>query len=223
MIRIVKSKFPWLLGLLCFLWALSLSAKEPPPLPSRADFQKRAQEHFERGRSFYAERQYGEALIEFETAYRIQPEPALRVNIGYALWGLGRIEEARREFRWFLRRTPEGPERQAALDALRTLTGEVDESGLSTPARHYVKGAVVLSGVGALTAVATGGLALGGELLGLDRNTRQDLSVVAGVSLSASAALALSGAIVVVAQRGHRAAPLQIFAGPTQIGLRASF
>jgi len=69
----VRFAFPVIVAVCC---GLPAAAGEPDPADKAV-----ADAHFSRGRELFAEKRYGEAAREFETAYRIAPHPAVLVNI----------------------------------------------------------------------------------------------------------------------------------------------
>lgn len=68
----------------------------------------KAKEWYESGKAFYQEARYDQALVAFETAYRLSKRPALLRSIGYCYEKLGRLEESLDAFyRWLGLAEPE--------------------------------------------------------------------------------------------------------------------
>jgi len=77
-----------------------------------------ARQHFDRALALYAERQYDQALIEFQAAYDAVPNPALLYNIGNVHAALGHSVEAVDAFEAFFRESESvDPERRAEVEA----------------------------------------------------------------------------------------------------------
>jgi len=72
-------------------------------LASEVKADDRARDYYESGREFYQEGKYAEALIAFETAYRLSGRATLLRSIGYCYEKMGRYEEALGKFKqWML-------------------------------------------------------------------------------------------------------------------------
>lgn len=86
--------------------------------------------HFERGRAYLQARNFGSAARELGKAVEAAPTAEHHEHLGRALFGLGRYEEARRQFVEALELQPDF---QGALDALAAVCAEL---GGSDPARE---------------------------------------------------------------------------------------
>jgi tetratricopeptide (TPR) repeat protein len=194
-------------------------------LSEERELQQRAEEHFERGRSFYAAGDYEDALAEFESAHRILPSPALQLNIGYALWGLGRKDDAKREFRRFYRSTSDEAQREIALRAMRDLEPNIDEDGLTPRSRTLLQGFVLTAGVAAAAGVVTGSIALEQSLIEgrTGFNKPVGLIIATEAAFSVSALAALGGVVVARIQRGREVPPARLFASPGGATLSLQF
>jgi tetratricopeptide (TPR) repeat protein len=204
--------------------ALAL-AKEKSPAESKA-LEKRAKEHYEQGRDFYAAKSYEEALAEFESAYRITPSEELEVNIGYALWGLGRTDEAKKKFRHSYRHTDNPDIQASALKALQDLTtGEVGADGLTSFPRKAAQISLLTAGGAAAVGLVTGGIALEQALIaGKQGFARpQGLINATSVAFSVSVGAALVGAGFLYTQHGVFSGPVQLFVSPTQATISLHF
>lgn len=215
-----------LLALVCWPSAAALAQpKKDSGAVSEADLERLAQEHFERGRSYYAAGDFKEALVEFEAANRILPSPLLRMNIGYALWGLGRTEDAKREFRRFYRTAEDTSQRETALSAMQALDPAIDADGLTPRARTLLHAAVITSGAAAAVGVVTGAIAAEQALIegrrGFDRP--EGLLIATEAAFGLSAVAALSGVAIVRLQRGTTAEPPTLFAAPGGAALSIKF
>ena len=93
----------WFLALL-LAGGMFMSA---PALASESSDEK-AKEWCESGKAFYHEARYEQALVAFETAYRLSSRPTLLRSIGYCYEKLDRLEEALDTFhRWLGQADPE--------------------------------------------------------------------------------------------------------------------
>ncbi len=70
---------------------------------AQADNKAAAREHFERGVAAFSDRRFGEAVDEFEAAYRIEPAFQVLFNIGQVNVALGRSVEAVDAFERYLK------------------------------------------------------------------------------------------------------------------------
>jgi hypothetical protein len=73
--------------------------------------------------------EFTEALVDFKEAYRLLPDPVLLYNLGQCERQLGRLEEAIRFYRSFLREQPKAPNRQ-------DVTHKIDEIEATRKARQ---------------------------------------------------------------------------------------
>lgn len=189
-------------------------AKKPEGTASTNQaLEKRAREHFEQGRDYYAQKRYEEALAEFESAYRIQPSPELEVNIAYSLWGLGRTDEAKQKFRKSYRHAEDPALEAAALQALQSLTvGEVGDDGLTPLPRKAAKGALLVAGAATAVGMVTGGIAIEQALVagkqGFDRP--QGLINATEISFSVGVGAAAVSAGILFIQRGITKQPVRL-------------
>jgi PEGA domain/Tetratricopeptide repeat len=88
-----------------------------------------AKERFQRGVASYEAGQYGEALADFQEAYRLKPHPLVRVNIANCYDKLDRPVEAIFHFDLFMSSKQGSPEQRAeikeALKGLRKRVGKL--------------------------------------------------------------------------------------------------
>jgi tetratricopeptide (TPR) repeat protein len=78
-----------------FLLALLAVGIVMPTVASAMDTpDDKAKEWYESGKAFYQEASYGQALVAFETAYRLSKRPVLLRSIGYCYEKLDRLEES---------------------------------------------------------------------------------------------------------------------------------
>jgi hypothetical protein len=100
---------------LVLLGALSVGrvagAQNPGEGPSVAD-RAEARRHFQLGVAAYTRGQWGPALEEFQSAYRLAPHPSVRVNMANCYDHLNRPSEAIFHFEQFLSESPSAPEAQ---------------------------------------------------------------------------------------------------------------
>lgn len=89
-----------------------------------------ARGHFRRGCELYDLARYGEAIREFEFAYRIKDDPVLLYNIAQAHRLSGDSKSALRMYKTYLRRAPRASNVDEVQQRIRTL-----ESPPTVPAR----------------------------------------------------------------------------------------
>src|SRR5438093_11452479 len=65
-----------------------------------------AKAHFQKGKAYYQQARYREAIAEFEAAYRAHPHGVLQYNIGSSYEKLGEISNALKSFHSYLRQVP---------------------------------------------------------------------------------------------------------------------
>ena len=99
------------------------------PQPAAAD-RAEARRNFQSGVAAYARHDWAAALESFQSAYRVAPNPAVRVNIANCLSQLGRVVEALHHFEQFLAESPNAPapqrdEIERHITELRARLGEV--------------------------------------------------------------------------------------------------
>jgi hypothetical protein len=68
-----------------------------------------AHRHFDRGEVLFVNRQYAEALVEFEAGYAAVPLPGFLINIGQCRRHLGDMTGARAAYDAFLAHAPDSP------------------------------------------------------------------------------------------------------------------
>lgn len=91
--------------------ALALATSVVGAQPATSFQQSEARTHFQTGAQHYQNGQYGQAIEQFETAYRLFPSPVILFNLAQAYRSDGRLSESVTTFRRFLttseRLTPE--------------------------------------------------------------------------------------------------------------------
>jgi len=97
--RSLPRRVPVTLAILLMLTLLLKSL----PAAAQTDAKRTAREHFDRGVAAFADKRFGEAADEFETAYRIEPVFQVLYNIGQVDVALGRSVEAVDTFEEYLK------------------------------------------------------------------------------------------------------------------------
>lgn len=92
-----------------------------------ADKISTAREHFEHGSALFDLGSYAEAAHEYESAYKIKPDPALLFNIGQAYRLANDHASALRAYKSYLRRVPNPGNRGEVERHINTLTRLLDE------------------------------------------------------------------------------------------------
>jgi len=103
---------------------------------ARADDQKEARSHYERGTSFFDLGKYREAAAEYEKAYELKSVAALLFNLGQAYRLAGDHPAALRAYRVFLRRSPnarERPEVEARIEELQQIVDSEKRATANPP------------------------------------------------------------------------------------------
>jgi hypothetical protein len=109
--------------------AVALAAVSVWAAPARAQDTRQASQHFQRGVTLYGEADYRAALIEFERAYALAPNPSVLYNVGETRYQLQDYAAALTAFERFLSEAQPGDTRrtevESNLDVLRTRVGRV--------------------------------------------------------------------------------------------------
>jgi tetratricopeptide (TPR) repeat protein len=99
------------------LLALSLLFSAAPA-HARDDSTIRAKAAFERGRAFYAQGKYEEAVRAFEAGYLASPRPLFLVNLGQAYRQMGELEKAREHYAQFLEQAGADDPQRATVERI---------------------------------------------------------------------------------------------------------
>ena len=86
---------------------------------------EQAKQHYARGTAHYNLREYKEAVIEFEAAYRLAPDPVFLYNLGQCNRLMGNNEEALHFYRSYLRMQPDSPNRAEVEGRIEKLEAEI--------------------------------------------------------------------------------------------------
>ncbi|MEO9232505.1 MAG: PEGA domain-containing protein [Polyangiaceae bacterium] len=109
---------------------VSASTFAPLALAQSAATMKDAEKHFENGVTLYGEHDFKAALVEFEKAYQIAPNPSVLYNIGQTDYELQNYAGALDSFNRYLAEGKPNKARraevQSTLDALRARVGSLD-------------------------------------------------------------------------------------------------
>lgn len=70
-----------------------------------------ARKHYELGSKLYEMSNYGEALVEFEKAYKLEPKPELVYNIARCYEVMAKLDKAIEHYELYLQKNPEAPNR----------------------------------------------------------------------------------------------------------------
>lgn len=100
------------------LGAALVLATTPPPAGEPSS---RAQEAYERGVEHFRGGRFREAVVEFNKAYRADPNPVLVFNMARAFEEMKRYEAAIEFYRRYLEMAPEADDRAAVEEGLRAL------------------------------------------------------------------------------------------------------
>lgn len=120
-----------ILGLLALLTRAAL-AEPPRPAPTPEQLTL-AREHFEAGRALYQLRNFPDAAREFRAGYELSSRPEFLINLGQAYRMLGRLDDARAQFRRYLDDAPHHAARQRAEELLAMTEREIAAQKKGTP------------------------------------------------------------------------------------------
>ena len=95
---------PALLALLALAAPILIASMATPALadPKGDDAEQRAQKLYEVGDDHYAAGRYEEAVVHFQQAYELSPQPALLFNMANAYERMGEYEKAAEHLRRYL-------------------------------------------------------------------------------------------------------------------------
>jgi len=101
--------------------------------PAAAEVDSRtleAKARFKQGVELYRQGKWGEAVEEFETAYRLKPHGVVRFNIAQCYEKLGQVAQALKSYHLYLREVPQAEDRAAVEASISTLERSLSERGL---------------------------------------------------------------------------------------------
>jgi tetratricopeptide (TPR) repeat protein len=98
---------------------------------ARADNAAEARAHYRRGLTAYDLGKFGEAAHEYEVAYELRQDPALLFNIGQAYRFGGDYPKAILEFKAYLRRVPDAPNRHEVESRILEMQRLIDQQAQS--------------------------------------------------------------------------------------------
>jgi hypothetical protein len=93
----------------------------------------KAKQHYEAGERFYTHSDYGDALIEFEDAYKLSKKPALLFDIGRCQEALGHLSEAVDAFEHYLVEEPFQQDRPNIEEHIANLRVRMEPSAPNKP------------------------------------------------------------------------------------------
>jgi tetratricopeptide (TPR) repeat protein len=95
-----------------------------------------ARKHYELGSKLYEMSNYGEALVEFEKAYKLEPKPELLFNVARCHEVMAQLDKAIAYYERYLQEYPEAPNRavvEARLVNLRKRRGQARPADAKAP------------------------------------------------------------------------------------------
>lgn len=113
------------------------------------DEREQAREHFKKGQSHYALREFDAALVEFKDAFKLKPDPAFLFNIAQCQRFLGDVDGALWSYRQYLRSSPAAPNRaevEARILELDKKRGPQPGRSLEPPSSALVGGVPAMGG-----------------------------------------------------------------------------
>jgi len=119
----------WVLVTLCGTVAWARPAEDPKVTETK--------EHYERGLARFNLQEFKDAIVEFEAAYRLKPDPVFLYNLAQAHRLSENVERALYFYRAYLRASPSAPNRsevEGRITALEKLIAE--KKNVATPPDH---------------------------------------------------------------------------------------
>jgi hypothetical protein len=95
-----------------------------------ADDVAEARAHFEQGSKLYRAGKYRDAIVEFDTAYRIKPHGAIRYNVAQCREKLEQWPEALQSYQDYLREVPDARDRAAVRAAMGRIERRLAAAGV---------------------------------------------------------------------------------------------
>lgn len=89
-----------------------------------------AKARFKQGVALYKQGRWGEAVEEFETAYRLKPHGVVRFNVAQCYEKLGQVAQALKSYHLYLREVPEAEDKAAVLSSIASLEKSLADRGL---------------------------------------------------------------------------------------------
>ncbi|MGV3620385.1 MAG: tetratricopeptide repeat protein [Archangium sp.] len=122
-------------ALLVALLLSAPAAKTPKAAPKPAaavedENTKKARELFSWGQKLYKQARYAEAISKFEEAYAVRPHPVIYFNIGKCYEQMGDTAKALRNYRDYLRLSPDASDKETVSDAVANLERRLREKGV---------------------------------------------------------------------------------------------
>jgi hypothetical protein len=114
-----------------FLATVGAGSARAAPTPQEAT---QAREAFKSAQVHYDLKEYGAALEDFKTSYRMVQDPVMLFNIAQCHFFLGQNEEALGFYRNFLRRSPDAPNRATVERKIQDLERKVAAAPKPNPA-----------------------------------------------------------------------------------------
>lgn len=124
---------------------VSAPAAPSPPPPATNGAVEQARLVYEQAVLAYSERRYKDAILLFQQADALRPNPAFSFNIGIAYEDMGDSAMALHNYRTYLRQLPKAPDRDEVDQRIRRLERVLADKGLqqvtvlSNPANAVVK------------------------------------------------------------------------------------
>jgi hypothetical protein len=106
-----------------------LAAALAAAAPARADDVAEAKARFRRGAELYRQQRWGEAMAEFEAAYRLKPHGAIHFNVARCRERLEDWPGALRSYHDYLREVPDATDRAAVRASMARLEERLAASG----------------------------------------------------------------------------------------------
>jgi len=119
---------------ICFLVIAALLGLAAPVV--QADTETEARAAYKKGRTYYKEGKYAEAVLELKRAYELKPHPALLRYMGDAFYKLNKAREAIQYYKLYLKEAPQADDRdkvQSRVRQLELVVGATEEDDTAPP------------------------------------------------------------------------------------------
>ena len=123
---IIRNRLSLLVVLALLPVSSSLATKPAVNTPET----KKARELFAAAQRLYEQKRFAEAIEKFEAAYAAKPHPVIHYNIGRCYEELGQVGPAVKEYKTYLRLSPEARDRDQVADTIAVLERKLRGQGL---------------------------------------------------------------------------------------------
>ena len=134
---------------LCFTWSPSVGAAKdaaastPGPKATSKKNRKKAKRYEKKGKRAYKKERWDEAIVSFELAYGLHPEPRYLFNIGRCYEQMGELFKAMEYVQTYADTVKDAAEREDANEVREILRGKLARSSGEVTVASTPAGAIV--------------------------------------------------------------------------------